>query len=89
MAAKEKAEVRLYKNEYKTKDNHPDKTGSGEISRDALKKLVAKMKEDGGDSIEVDAAGWDRVSQKGTSYLYLTIEPKTKKDTGNGEDLPF
>ena len=87
MSNGEKIEIRIYNNEYKTKDNHPNKTGNGEISRGSLKKLVEKMKSEGGDAIEIQAAAWERVSQKGTPYLYLTIEPKMKK---KGDDsIPF
>jgi hypothetical protein len=82
MASNEKIEIRIYNNEYKKKDNHPNKTGNGEISKGALKKLVDKIKAEGGDSIEIQAAAWERVSQKGTPYLYLTIEPKMKKEDG-------
>ena len=86
MSKDEKIEIRIYNNEYKKKDNHPNKTGNGEISRSALKKLVEKMKSEGGETIEIQAAAWERVSQKGTPYLYLTIEPKMKK----GDDsIPF
>jgi hypothetical protein len=86
MANEEKIEIRIYNNEYKKKDNHPSKTGNGEISKVALKKLVEKFKAEGGDSIEIQAAAWERVSQKGTPYLYLTIEPKMKKDDA---PIPF
>tara|TARA_R110000765_G_scaffold419396_1_gene523584 strand:+ start:362 stop:628 length:267 start_codon:yes stop_codon:yes gene_type:complete len=88
MERAEKSKIWLYKNDYKTKDNHPVKTGNGEIPKEALRAIVEKFKREGGDTVKIKAAAWEKVSKSGTPYLFVTIEPDEKAD-GKPDEVPF
>jgi len=81
--AEEKVKLWLYDNSYKKAENHPDKTGTGEIPKEALFKIVMQAREskDPG-AIKVRAAGWERTSKNGNPYLFVTIE----LDDGSGKN---
>lgn len=74
----------LYTNKFATTEKHPSRTGPGEISRLALRRIVEAAKKTDDDPIQLRVASWDRTSKKGTDYIYVTVEPDRKYD----EDIP-
>ena len=86
----EKGRLWLYDNQYKSTDKHPNKTGPGELSREALKKIVEKIKENGADTVKLRCASWERVSKKGNPYTFLTFEVEDDKYAKKDDnDIPF
>lgn len=88
----DKAKLWMYKNEYKNADNHPDRTGTGEIPRDVLKKFVERTKSSGEDSLKLRCAAWERTSKNGNPYFFITMEIDEKPKPSGGkssEDLPW
>jgi len=88
----ENVKLWLYPNNYQTHDKQPDKTGTGEIPKAALKEFVEALKGSPGDTVKVECAGWERVSQKGNSYLFITLQiPREKPpaDAPEKDDIPF
>tara|TARA_R110002050_G_scaffold86353_6_gene183597 strand:- start:1073 stop:1369 length:297 start_codon:yes stop_codon:yes gene_type:complete len=82
----------LYTNKFATTDKHPSRTGPGEISRLALRRIVEAAKNSNDDPIELRVASWDRTSKKGTKYVYITVEPDQKYEEQNvieEEEPPF
>mgnify|MGYP003122368428 CR=1 FL=1 len=82
----------LYTNKFATTDKHPSRTGPGEISRLALRRIVEAAKNSNDDPIELRVASWDRTSKKGTKYVYITVEPDQKyeeQDVIEEEEPPF
>jgi hypothetical protein len=84
----DKGRLWLFTNTYKKTENHPAFTGSGEISVDVLKRLVAEAKAnppaDG--IIKLQAAAWEKTSQAGKPYLFTTFDLKQEYDPdGTGQ----
>mgnify|MGYP003628080337 CR=1 FL=1 len=82
----------LYANKFATTEKHPTRTGPGEISRLALRRIVEAAKNSDDDPIDLRVASWDRTSKKGTNYVYVTIEPDRKYEEENvveEEEPPF
>jgi len=75
----DKGRLWLYKNDYAENERHPFKTGNGEISKEFLRHLVEKAKATNEDVVKVNCAAWERVSQKGNPYVFVTIEPERAK----------
>lgn len=68
-----KSEGGLWPNKEKKAQNHPDKTGRVELTREQLKGLVAQMKK--GETPKIKLAAWDRKAQDtGEPYQYVTGE---------------
>ena len=71
----EKIKLWLYDNSYKKAEKHPDKTGTGEVPKEALSKIVMQARESkDGESIKLRSAGWERTSKNGNPYLFVTME---------------
>lgn len=83
----EKAKLWLYENSYKKAQNHPDKTGTGEITKDVIAKLIERAKTTDGDTVKIQCAGWNRVSKNGNSYLFITLETEERAQ-GQKDDKP-
>jgi len=84
----------LYPNKFATTDKHPSRTGPGEISRVALRRIVEAAKKSNDDPIELRVASWERTSKKGTKYTYITVEPDRKYEEAavaveEDEEIPF
>lgn len=82
----------LYANKFATTEKHPNRTGPGEISRLALRRIVEAAKNSNDDPIDLRVASWDRTSKKGTNYVYVTVEPDNKyeeKNVDEEEEIPF
>lgn len=86
----DRARLFLYPNKFAKTDRHPSKTGPGEISRLALRRIVEAAKNSDEDPIKLRVASWERTSKKGTNYTYVTVEPdeKVNKEEEDG-DIPF
>lgn len=87
-----KGKLFLYDNDYRKGDNHPVRTGTGEISKSFLKELIEIARETPGDLIEVQCASWERVSKKGKAYTFVSFEKKYVKPeaaTVDASDLSF
>ena len=55
------------------------------MTKEVLKELVTKIKEEKSDSIELRVALWDRTSKQGNEYKYARLDvPQEKK----GEPAP-
>lgn len=85
----DRARLFLYPNKYAKTDRHPSKTGPGEISRLALKRIVEAAKASDEDPIRLRVASWKRTSKKGTEYTYVTVEPDEKVAQEDDSDIPF
>ena len=85
----DRARLFLYPNKYAKTDKHPVKTGPGEISRLALKRMVEAAKSSNEDPIKLRVASWERTSKKGADYTYVTVEPDEKFNNDQEEDVPF
>lgn len=90
-----KSEGAIFANK-KERDNHPDLSGKLEITRDQIKMLVEMGK--AGQQPVLQIAGWNRKSQAGQNYVYLSAEaymkqPKPENDmerfTPDDDELPF
>lgn len=75
----DKAKLWMYENTYKTRDNHPEKTGTGEIPVAVMRAFVAKAKETNQDTINLRCASWERVSKAGKPYTFITMELDEKE----------
>lgn len=81
-----KIQAALFKNERKEQDNHPDFTGPGSVTPEALKELYeaavsGEASFDAEGRIKVRVAGWRKTSSGGKSYISLSISldrPKTE-----------
>jgi hypothetical protein len=85
----DRARLFLYPNKYAKTDRHPSRTGPGEISRLALKRIVEAAKANDEDPIRLRVASWERTSKKGTEYTYVTVEPDEKVAQEDDSDIPF
>ena len=73
MSKYHKSEGGLWPNEDKVKPNHPDKTGSVELTSAQIKGLIAMGK--AGKKPKLKLAAWDRKAQDtGQPYQYITGE---------------
>lgn len=90
-----KSEGAIFANK-KERDNHPDLSGKLEITKDQIKMLIEMGK--AGQQPALQVAGWNRKSQAGQSYVYLSAEaymktPKPENDmerfTPDDDELPF
>jgi len=81
----------IFPNAEKKTEKQPDWQGPGEITKGALKDLIDAYKEFGeGDKLKLRCAGWSRVSKKGGTYNFVTIEADTyKPDNKDIDDVPF
>jgi len=99
----DKGRLWLFENTYKTNDNHPVLTGSGEISVDQLRILFKHVKDDPPEDgiVRLQCAAWDRVSKAGKPFKFVTFElkqirenaeipnPAPVKGHNEEEDIPF
>lgn len=76
----DRARLFLYKNKYWKNEKHPVKTGPGEISRVALRRIIDHAKETGEDPIKLRVASWERTSKAGNDYTYVTVEPDEPRE---------
>jgi len=83
----DRARLFLYPNKYWKSEKHPVKTGPGEISRLALRRIIDHAKETGDDPIKLRVASWERTSKKGNDYTYITVEPDEPRK-GAAPDQP-
>jgi hypothetical protein len=60
----------LFQNRRKTQQNHPDMTGSLEISGDLLTELVNAA--NNGQPIKMDISAWTKSDKNGNKFLSLT-----------------
>ena len=68
---------KLFVNEYKERDVHPDRKGTLYLDREFL----AKMLEQPDDLVVVEISAWENVSATGKEYLGLKVqEPREKKE---------
>ena len=70
----------LFKNDRKERDNQPDFTGPGNISKEdllAITDMVTKgeINFDDNGSAKIRVAGWKKQSKSGLSYISLAISP--------------
>lgn len=70
----------LFKNDRKERDNQPDFTGPGAISKEdllAITDMVTKgeVNFDDNGSAKIRVAGWKKQSKSGISYISLAISP--------------
>ena len=73
MSKYHKSEGGLWPNQEKAKSNHPDKTGSVELTKEQIKGLIAMHK--AGKTPKLKLAAWDRKAQDtGQPYQYVTGE---------------
>ncbi len=93
MADFDKMSIRLFENDHKKAENHPDKRGSGNISRAALGRMVERMNANDADEIELECAGWLRESAAGNTYMGIVVdvvnEKYAKKKDAPEETKPF
>jgi len=75
----DRARLFLYPNKYWKDEKHPVKTGPGEISRLALRRIIDHAKGTGEDPIKLRVASWERTSKAGNDYTYITVEPDEPK----------
>ena len=91
----------IYTNNYKANDKQPDWTGKVTLTKELLKALVERLREDKADSVEMRVALWNRVSKNGNEYKYARLdlpqeqkkpepvpEPEPEPDF-NDDDIPF
>ena len=91
----------IYTNNYKQTDKQPDWTGKVALTKELLKELVTKIKEERVDSVELRVALWDRTSKNGNEYKYARLdvpqeqqkpapepEPEPEPDDFD-DDIPF
>jgi hypothetical protein len=64
---------RLFKNDRKEKETHPDFRGDCELSVKELKALLADAT---GDTVPFYVKGWKKVSKNDVAYLSLAFDPK-------------
>jgi uncharacterized protein (DUF736 family) len=69
---------RLFKNDRKEKETHPDFRGDCEYSIKELKELIAKAEEEGETNIPFYIKGWKKVSKSDVAYLSLAFDAKAK-----------
>ena len=74
-----KGNLSLFHNDFKKQENHPNRTGSGEMPKALLKELIEVAKATPGDTIPIQCASWDRVSKGGVNYTYVSFEKKWVK----------
>jgi hypothetical protein len=68
---------KLFVNEYKEKDSHPDRKGSLYLDREFL----AKMLEQTDELVVVEITAWENVSATGKEYLGLKVQaPRVVKE---------
>jgi len=65
----------IFPNKSKKSKDHPDFTGSIDLSQGLVRKLVDTIKNGGGAKIRV--AGWKNTSKAGAGYLRLKVEEDT------------
>jgi single-stranded DNA-binding protein len=91
----------IYTNSFKQSEKQPDWTGKVSMTREVLKELVTKIKEENSTSVELRIALWNRTSKKGNEYKYARLdvaqeqkkpepepEPEPKDDFVD-DDIPF
>ena len=69
---------RLFKNDRKEKETHPDFRGDCELSVKELKALLAEAT---GDTVPFYVKGWKKVSKNDVAYLSLAFDPKVVDTT--------
>ncbi len=69
---------RLFKNDRKEKETHPDFRGDCELS---VKDLTALLASATGDTVPFYVKGWKKVSKNDVSYLSLAFDPKVVDST--------
>ena len=68
---------KLFVNEYKERDVHPDRKGTLYLDREFLKKML----EQPDDLVIVEISAWENVSSTGKEYLGLKVqEPRERKE---------
>jgi uncharacterized protein (DUF736 family) len=89
-----KSEGVIFPNDNKDSEKHPDWRGHIEVTSAQIKKLV-EMGRNGVD-VKLQVAAWERTSQSGKDYMYLSTEAYMKsedkpkeKDEWNDDDIPF
>ena len=68
----------LFKNERKERDNQPDFTGPGQITKDEFlaiydQVMKGEFNSDDEGRIKVRVAGWKKQAKSGTSYISLAV----------------
>ena len=69
---------RLFKNDRKEKETHPDFRGDCELSVKELKALLAEAT---GDTVPFYVKGWKKVSKNDVAYLSLAFDPNVVDTT--------
>ena len=73
----------LFQNRRKMQQNHPDMTGTLEISGELLSELVRSA--DSGQPIKMDLSAWTKVDKNGNKFLSLTAKkPYVPQQQSNG-----
>jgi len=100
----DKGRLWLFDNTYKKTDKHPIFTGSGEVSRDVLKRLVDHLKSEKPEDeiVRLQCAAWQKESRSGKSYVFVTFDIAQKREPNRqssestpdherniDEDIPF
>ena len=78
MSKYHKSEGGLWPNQEKAKSNHPDKTGSVELTKEQIKGLIAMHK--AGKTPKLKLAAWDRKAQAGEAVAVgpLALQDRSK-----------
>jgi len=69
---------RLFKNDRKEKETHPDFRGDCEYSIKELKELIAIAEAEGETNLAFYVKGWKKVSKSDVAYLSLAFDAKAK-----------
>ena len=76
---------KLFVNDYKNTDKHPDRQGNLYLDREFLKKML----EQPDDLVVVEISGWDNVSANGKEYIGLKVQaPRVKKEKPEAKPDP-
>lgn len=85
---RDKGRLWIFPNEHATSENHPVKTGTGEISKEVIKRLVdaSNASEDG--NVKLESAAWAKVSRADKPYLFFTFDVKQEREPVGRPDSP-
>jgi uncharacterized protein (DUF736 family) len=81
-----KGEGVIFPNNEKTEEKHPDHRGKIEVTRDQILRLVEMGKAGLTPTLQIGA--WQRVSQAGNPYMYLSTEAYMKPVEAEGWEDP-
>jgi hypothetical protein len=89
MPGPDRGRLTLFTNENYKSENHPTKTGMGEISRGVINQLVELSKDMTSDdeTVKLDCACWPKTSKGGKPYVFIIFGPKEEYNPA-GADGP-